>query len=108
VKRDAISRPLEFPSPLSVGPASNGLSGLGGAADPASRHREVFYFLFSVFPMPLFGMVKWGRHPEVRIRSSPPYPRSGGASSAGGFVESCVCHVFAHERRFHEGTIRST
>jgi hypothetical protein len=40
-------------------------------------------------------MVRRRRHPKIRIRSSPPYPRSGGAPSAsGGRVETCVRQIF--------------
>jgi hypothetical protein len=45
------------------------------------------YVVFSVF----FGMVRRWLYPDVRIRSSPPYPRSGVVSCIdGGRVESCV------------------
>jgi hypothetical protein len=41
-------------------------------------------------------MVRRRRHPEVRIRTSSPYPRSGGAPSASGRrVESCVRRIFS-------------
>jgi hypothetical protein len=68
--------------------ASNGLSGLGGKADPRPLAGS-FSFVY-VF----FGIVRRRQHPEVRIRFSPPYPRSGGASSTGGGrVESCVRRI---------------
>jgi hypothetical protein len=58
---------------------------LGGMADhgvsPARWFRSSFRLFFSVFGM-------------VRRRSSPPYPRSGGASSTGkGRVELCVRRI---------------
>ena len=57
---------------------------------PAGSFRPQFSLLFSLF----FGMVRWRLHPEVRIRSSPPYPRSGGACSAdGGRVELCARRI---------------
>jgi hypothetical protein len=48
----------------------------------------LFRLFFGVF---FVKMVKRRLHLEVRIRSSPPYPRSGGASRAeGGRVELCA------------------
>ena len=47
----------------------------------ASRLREVFPF-FSLFNIVFFEMLRRRLHPEIRIRSSPLYPRSSGASSA--------------------------
>jgi hypothetical protein len=47
-------------------------------------------------------MVRRRLHPEVRIRSSPPYPRSGGVSSvlAEG-VESCAWQISRDPVGFH-------
>jgi hypothetical protein len=72
-------------------PASDVLSGLGGTADPCLPLAGGFPFLVLGFLYAFFGMVRQRRDPEVRIRSSPPYPRSGGVSSTGGRrMESCV------------------
>jgi hypothetical protein len=79
---------------VAAGPAaSDGLLGLGGIADRGPQplvggRVPVSYFrVLCVF----FWMVRRRRHLEGRIRSSPPYPRSGGAPTAsGGRVELCV------------------
>jgi hypothetical protein len=81
-----------------AGPAaSNGLSGLGGKADPWPLAGSFsFFYVF-------FGIVRQRRHPEVRIRFSPPYPRSGGVSSTGGgLVESCVRRISWNLVGFHD------
>jgi hypothetical protein len=58
-----------------------------------SRWTGCRYIFFQVAFSVCFCMVKRLR-PEVRIRSSPPYPCSGGAPSAGrGHVESCAQRI---------------
>jgi hypothetical protein len=75
-------------------PASNGLSGLGGTVDPGLSPARGFPFPDLGFFCIFFGMVRRRRYLEVRISSSPPYPRSDGASSTGGGrVESCVRQI---------------
>jgi hypothetical protein len=55
-----------------------------------------FPFLVLGFYCVFFRMVRRQRHPKVRIRSSLPYPRSGGAPSASkGRVESCVRRIIS-------------
>jgi hypothetical protein len=50
-----------------------------------------------------FGMVRRRRYLEVRIRSSPLYPRSGGPSSTGERrVESCVRRISWDLVGFHD------
>jgi hypothetical protein len=78
------------PATLLVRSASSSLGALEVWRTTAPRWRGVFVF-FSLFCSVLFEMVKRWLHPEVRIRFSSSYPRSGCASSAGGGrVESCV------------------
>jgi hypothetical protein len=68
-----------------AGPAaSHGLLGLGGMADSGVSSVGGFPFLVLDFLCVFFRMVWWWRHPEVRLRSFPPYPRSDGVSSTGG------------------------
>jgi hypothetical protein len=75
-------------------PASDGLLGLGGAADLGLSPAGGFPFHVLGFFDVFFGMARRRRHPEVRIRSFPPYPRFGGASSTNeGRVESCVRRI---------------
>ncbi|KAM0826378.1 hypothetical protein ACQ4PT_068918 [Festuca glaucescens] len=63
--------------------------GLVGVADHSPLQVGSFHSEFSLFFGVFFGMARRRQHPEVRIRSSLPYPRSGGASRAGGgHVES--------------------
>lgn len=49
-----------------------------------SHRREAFCCLFTLLFRIFFGMLKRRLRLGVRIRSSPLYPRSGGASSANG------------------------
>lgn len=82
---------LATPSVRSV---SGGLRALEAWRTMASCWREGFGFLFRLFFGVFFGMVRGRLHSEVRIRSSPLYPHSGGASSAGGGrVESFVWRI---------------
>jgi hypothetical protein len=72
-------------------PASDGLLGLGGTADPGLLPAGGFMFPVLGFFYVFFRMVRRQRYIEVRIRSFLPYPRSDGASSTGeGRVESCL------------------
>jgi hypothetical protein len=54
--------------------ADSGVSSAGG-----------FPFLVLGFLCVFFGIVWWWRHPEIRLRSFPPYPCSDGVSSTGGW-----------------------
>jgi hypothetical protein len=66
------------------GMADLGLSPVGGF--------QCFRIFFCVF----FEMVRRWRHLEIIIRSSPPYPRTDGVSSASDErVESCVRRIFS-------------
>jgi hypothetical protein len=59
----------------------------------APCRREGFRSLFRLFFVVFFGMVRQQLH-QVRIKSSPPYPRSGGSSStSAGRVESCIRRI---------------
>jgi hypothetical protein len=75
--------------------SSGGLGALEAWRTTASRRWEDFCSSFRLFFGVFFiKMVKRRLHFEVRIRSSPPYPRSGGASCAGGGrVESCARRI---------------
>ena len=79
-------------------PASGGPCGLGGAADrsPSLTGRFPSSF-FSVFSRMVW---QRRRHSKVRIKYSPSYPLSGGASSiGGGHVGLCVrCWMYAQEK----------
>jgi hypothetical protein len=81
------------PATPPVRPTSDG--GLGGMADHGLSPVGGFLFLFRLFFGVFFvEMLKWWLHLEVRIRSSPPYPCSVGASCAGGGrVESCARRI---------------
>jgi hypothetical protein len=92
-------RRLEFPSPSPASP-------LVRPPPMASQAIEVWWTLvsrwwrvpvscFRVFYV-FFRMVRRWRYPEVRIRSSPPYPHFDGAPSAtGGHVEFCLRRIFS-------------
>jgi hypothetical protein len=64
---------------------------------------RVFVRLFRVYFNVFFKMVKRRRlYHVIIIRSSPPYPCSGGASSLSGWcVESCVLHISWDPISFH-------
>ena len=92
LKRSAFSS--QPPATPLVRPASNGLSALGAVMDlglsPAGWFSFAVLDSFRVFVR----VVRRRRHPGVRIMYSPPYPRSGGASSTnGGRVELCVRRI---------------
>jgi hypothetical protein len=75
-------------------PASDGLLGLGGTADPGLSPAGGFPFPVLGFFFVFFRMVRRQRYIEVRIRSSLPYPRSDGAPSTGeGRMESCLRRI---------------
>jgi hypothetical protein len=63
-------------------------------ADPGLSSAGGFPFSVLGFFCVFFKMVRWQRYLEVKIRSFPPYPRFGGASSTGGgCVESSVRRI---------------
>jgi hypothetical protein len=85
---------IPFVGTVAGPPVIDGLSGLGGTADPGLSPAGGFLFPVLGFFCVFFGMVIRWRHPKVRIRSSPPYSCSGGASSSGrGRMESCVRRI---------------
>jgi hypothetical protein len=69
----------------------------------AFRWWEGFCSLFRLFFDVFFvEMLKRWLYLEVRVRSSPPYPRSGGASRVGGGrVESCARRISRDPVGFH-------
>jgi hypothetical protein len=98
-KKEAIPNAARVSVPsasVGAGPtASDSLLGLGGMADLGLSSAGEFphFRVFCVF----FWMVRRQRHPKVSIRSSLPYPCSGGTPSAsGGCVESCVLRIFSY------------
>jgi hypothetical protein len=96
---------VSFPSPatLPVRPASSGLRALEAWWTTASCRWKGFLSLFRLFFGVFFvEMVKRRLYFQIKIRSFPSYPRSGGASRAGGGrVESCARWISRDPTGFH-------
>jgi hypothetical protein len=65
--------------PPAACPASGGLRALDAWQTTTPHWREGLCSLFSLFSSVFFKMVKRRLHLGIRIMSSTPYPRSGGA-----------------------------
>ena len=91
IEQRSLGLPARPPAMLPIRLASHGLPGLGWAADLGLLPTGGFPFAVLASFCVFVRMVRWWLHPGVRIRYSPPYPHSVGASSAsGGRVELCV------------------